>query len=188
MLGRMMNGQREAAEGGRSSQPTVPTQQDYLFVDAAQAKTSRQGRRNARSFVMQKARRERPWSTSKHVAKQRKIGSPENASPTTPKAIFTPKTATPSRPIASNRTNHVHSVEQNNHFLRKRVLCPECHIFSCRPGQRLCPKCLLLKPPALTEDPNNRLFDPFRTSSVEINRSVSELLEHCKYWPPHFCW
>jgi hypothetical protein len=38
----------------------------------------------------------------------------------------------------------------------------------------------LLKPAAPAEDPNNQLFDPFRTSSVEVTRSVSELLKHCK--------
>jgi hypothetical protein len=71
-----MDVQSDPAKGGPR---IVPVQRDFLFVDAAQAKTSRQGRKNARSFVMQKARRERPWSTSKHAAKQRK-GS-ESTSP-----------------------------------------------------------------------------------------------------------
>ena len=44
--------------------------QDFLFVDASKsARSSRQGRRSARSFVMQKARRERHWSTSKQAAR-----------------------------------------------------------------------------------------------------------------------
>ncbi|KAF1975272.1 hypothetical protein BU23DRAFT_81123 [Bimuria novae-zelandiae CBS 107.79] len=72
---------REPANVKRSSPPIVPVQQEFLFVDAAKAKSSKQGRRNARSFVMQKARRERPWSTSKHASKQRR--SPESTSPRT---------------------------------------------------------------------------------------------------------
>lgn len=183
-----MEGQKEVAKGRQRSQPTVPIQQDFLFVDAAQAKTSRQGRRNARSFVMQKARRERPWSTSKHAAKQKKTGSPESTSPKsagTPESLLTSNTATPSPPIVASRNDYFPS-EQSNYSLIKGEVCPECQIFLCRPGQKLCPRCLLLTPVAPREDPNNQLFDPFRTSSVEVNGSVSELLEHCKYLVPAF--
>lgn len=112
---------------------TMSNQQGFLFVDAAQAKTSRQGRRNARSFVMQNARRKNPWSTSKHAAKQRKTGSPA-------------------------RTGEV---------------CADC-----RSGQPSCAACLVLKPAAPVEDPSHQLFDPFRTSSIDITRSVSDLLGH----------
>ncbi|KAF2831110.1 hypothetical protein CC86DRAFT_134980 [Ophiobolus disseminans] len=171
-----MESQRETTEGRPRAQPTVPIQQDFLFVDAAQAKTSRQGRRNARSFVMQKARRERPWSTSKNAAKQRR--SAESTSPGTPDSILTPSTATPSPPISLNRSDYFPSVERQPYTSVKGELCPDCQIFLCRPGQRLCPRCLLLKPISPEEEPSNTLFDPFRTSSVEINGSVSELLEH----------
>ena len=162
----------------------MPTQQDFLFVDAAQAKTSRQGRRNARSFVMQNARRKNPWSTSKHAAKQRKTGSPEGASPSsiaTSDSTHTPKTATPSPPIIAYRPDYFPSQDLPDPLLTKGHVCPDCHIFLCRPGQRLCPRCILLKPAAPAEVPNNQLFDPFRTSSVEITQSVSELLTHCKF-------
>jgi hypothetical protein len=161
----------------------MPNQQDFLFVDAAQAKTSRQGRRNARSFVMQNARRKNPWSTSKNAAKQRKTGSPESTSPKstgTSESTLTPNTATPSPPIVANRSDYFLSQDPNNFTLAKGEVCPDCQIFLCRSGQRLCPRCLLLKPAAPAEDPNNQLFDPFRTSSVEVTRSVSELLKHCK--------
>ncbi|CAO2657075.1 Nn.00g058780.m01.CDS01 [Neocucurbitaria sp. VM-36] len=176
-----MEGQRETAKGRQRSQQTVPIQQDFLFVDAAQAKTSRQGRRNARSFVMQKARRERPWSTSKHAAKQRKTVSPDSTSPNsagTPDSLLTPNTTTPSPPIVTSSTDYFPSVVQNPYSLVNGDICPDCQVLLCRPGQKLCPRCLLLKPAAPADDPNNRLFDPFRTSSVEINGSVSELLEH----------
>jgi hypothetical protein len=74
-------------------------QQDFLLVDASKStKSSRQERRNARSFVMQRARRERPWSTSKHATKQKstaEITSPHNLSSSQPLFIdpqlYTPK-------------------------------------------------------------------------------------------------
>jgi hypothetical protein len=158
----------------------MSNQQDFLFVDAAQAKTSRQGRRNARSFVMQNARRKNPWSTSKHAAKQRKPGSSESASPNSTCAS-TPNTTTPSPPIVANKSDYFSSPESEGYAIAKRVVCPDCQILLCRPGEGLCQRCVLLKPAAPAEDPNNQLFDPFRTSSVEVTRSVSELLKHCKW-------
>jgi len=152
-------------------------QRDFLFVDAAQAKTSRQGRRSARSFVMQNARRKNPWSTSKHAAKQRKTGSSESASPNSTCASTSNK-ATPSPPIVANRSDYFSSPESEDYAIAKRDVCPECQIFLCRPGEGFCQRCLLVKPAAPAEDPNNQLFDPFRTSSVEVTRSVSELLKH----------
>lgn len=176
-----MESQMETAKARQCSQPTVPVRQDFLFVDAAQAKTSRQGRRNARSFVMQKARRERPWSTSKHAAKQRK--DTENASPLSTSAsdsLHTPYTTTPSPPIALDRGDYFSSVERNRPATTNQKLCWGCKILLCRAGQRLCPRCLLFKVTVPVEGPNNSLFDPFQTTSVETNQSVSELLEHCK--------
>ena len=156
-------------------------------MDAAKAKSSRQGRRNARSFVMQKARRERPWSTSKHAAKQRR--SPETASPATvgtPDLSHTPFTATPSPPIAHAGAQYFPFTDRSDYSVAKREICTECQIFQCRQGQTLCPRCLLLQPPVPTEDPDNSLFDPFGTSSVDMNESVSGLLEHCEFLPGTF--
>jgi hypothetical protein len=175
-----MDGQRDfAKEGSR----IVPVQRDFLFVDAAQAKTSRQGRKNARSFVMQKARRERPWSTSKHAAKKRK-GS-ESTSPRsagTPDSLHTPpQTATPSPPLHANRPDYFAIREGQSYASATGKFCSDCHIFVCRPGQALCPRCCLLQPVTPVENPNNSLFDPFGTSSIVISGDVSELLEHCEY-------
>lgn len=182
-----MDSRRESNKGTPRGQPTVPIHQDFLFVDAAQAKTSRQGRRNARSFVMQKARRERPWSTSKNVAKQRRHD--ESASPRsagTPDSSLTSNTATPSPPIVLNDHDYFLSAGHQPYLQSKGEICPECQILICRPGERLCPRCSLLKPPSPEEGPSNNLFDPFRASSVEITGSVSELLEHCKSETLHF--
>jgi hypothetical protein len=177
-----MEGRMDVMKGGPR---TVPVQRDFLFVDAAQAKTSRQGRKNARSFVMQKARRERPWSTSKHAAKQRK--SSESASPRsagTPDSLLTPKTATPSPQLHTDRLDYFTSRDSQHYTPGAGKVCPDCHIFVRRPGHALCPRCFLLQPISPVENPNHSLFDPFGTSSVEMNESVSELLEHCKYPEP----
>jgi hypothetical protein len=177
-----MESHRDATEGGPR---TVPVQRDFLFVDAAQAKTSRQGRKNARSFVMQKARRERPWSTSKHSAKQRKVSeSTSPGSAGTPDSLLTPKTATPSPPLQINRSDYFTVRAGQRYVSATGETCPDCKIFVCRPGQALCPRCCLLQPVTPVKNPNNSLFDPFGTSSVETNGSVSELLEHCKYPGP----
>ena len=177
----------EDARARPRAQPIVPIRQDFLFVDAAQAKTSRQGRRNARSFVMQKARRERPWSTSKNAAKQRRNdGSISPGSAGTPDISLTPSTATPSPPILPNRAEYFPSTQLQPCISAKGEVCPDCQILLCRPGQKLCPRCLLLKPASPERDPSNSVFDPFRTSSVEIDESVSGLLEHCKSETLHF--
>lgn len=155
--------------------------QDFLFVDAAQAKTSRQGRRNARSFVMQNARRKNPWSTSKHAAKQRKTGSPESTSPNsaTSPSTHTPNTATPSPPLLPNRSDYFPLQDRREYALARKLVCPDCHVFLGRPNERLCPRCLLQNP-APAQDPSTESFDPFRTSSIEVTRDVSDLLRHCK--------
>lgn len=176
-----MEDQKESARARQDAQPIVPVQQDFLFVDAAQAKTSLQGRRNARSFVMQKARRERPWSTSKHAAKQRKTGSSNSTtsgSMNTPDSSYTPNTATPSPPILPGRPDYFTPARLRTFAPTGESVCPKCQILVCRPGQDLCPRCAILKPRAPGSDPVSRLFDPFRTSSVEITGSVSGLLEH----------
>jgi hypothetical protein len=183
-----MDGQRNDARGPKEpATSVVPTQQDFLFVDASKsAKGSQQGRRNARSFVMQKARRENPWSTSKHVAKLRKTTgskSPKNKSPVTaepPDLSHTSITSTPSPPMVASGTKSSSSA-LSRFSVEKRELCTECQILFCQPGHHLCPRCLLLQPPTPPEGVDNRLFDPFRTASVETNSSVSELLDHCKW-------
>ena len=172
-----------AVKGKQKSPPPAPAQQDFLFVDASKsAKSSRQGRRNARSFVMQKARRERPWSTSKHAAKKRK--SPDTTSPatiSTPDLSHTPITSTPSPPGAAFRTEYFPSTNSNNYTIIKHETCPECQILQCRPGQRLCPRCLvLLQPAAPPDDVDANLFDPFGTASVEMAPEVADLLRYCK--------
>lgn len=175
-----MESQGQAAKAIKRSQPTVPIQQDFLFVDASQAKTSRQGRRNARSFVMQKARRERPWSTSKHSAKQRAQESASPRSAGTPNSISNPNTASSSPTTDFNKTDYFTASEQSNAGVFERAICSNCKIFRVRFGQTLCPKCIYLTPAGSVREPDNGVLDPFGTSSIKITKNMSELLDHCK--------
>jgi hypothetical protein len=134
---------------------------------------------------MQKARRERPWSTSKHATKQRK--SPESTSPataSTPDLSHTPITSTPSPPIGTTGAEYFPYTLADSFPVIKQEVCSDCQIFLCRPGYSLCPRCCLLQPVAPADDVDNRLFDPFGTTSIEMNNTVSELLDHCKYSIP----
>ncbi|KAF2634912.1 hypothetical protein P280DRAFT_412585 [Massarina eburnea CBS 473.64] len=163
------------------SPPNHQVQQEFLFVDAAKAKSSRQGRRNARSFVMQKARKERPWSTSKRTTKQRK--SPESRSPTatgarTPDLSHTPGTSTPSPPLAHAEAGRFPFANPNGFLIAKQELCSECQVFRCQSGQHSCPKCLIMRAHTPPEDLDNSLFDPFGSCSVDTHGEVSILLDH----------
>jgi hypothetical protein len=175
-----MESQGQNAKAIKRSPPTVPIQQDFLFVDASDAKTSRQGRRNARSFVMQKARRERPWSTSKQAAKQRSQESASPRSAGTPTSISTPNTASSSPTTESSRNAYFPPFEQAASGVLERGICSDCKVFVARHGQTLCPKCILLKPLESVKEPVNGSLDPFEVSSVKLNKEMSELLNHCK--------
>ncbi|CAI6278484.1 unnamed protein product [Periconia digitata] len=173
-----MQSQQDISQG---KQRPASVQQEFLFVDTAKAKSSRQGRRNARSFVMQKARRERPWSTSKHGTKQRR--SPETTSPTTggtrtPDLSHTPITSTPSPPLASTHPEYSSYPDANSLLVVKQELCQDCQILTCQFGQQLCPRCLLLQAQTSPQDLDNSLFDPFDSSSVDMNGQTSVLIEH----------
>lgn len=172
----------------KRSHKTVPVQQDFLFVDASEAKTSRQGRRNARSFLMQKARRERPWSTSKQAAKQRAQESPSPQSSGTPASTSTPNTASSSPTTESGRTGYFPTFEPTDAGSFERSICSNCNIFVARHGQTLCPKCIVVRPAGSVKGPSNGRLDPFGTSSVKLDESMSELVTHCKLSPLLSVW
>lgn len=180
---RVMEGQGRKVKSVQCSQPGTSNQQEFLFVDASAAKTSR---RNARSFVMQKARRERPWSTSKHAAKQRTRGSSSPRSFGTPASVSTPNTASSSPTHESNRNGYFPDIDvahQASTGALERATCLNCGIFAVRQGQTFCPRCAMLKTAVSVREPNSGILDPFGASSIEITESVSELLDHCKSTP-----
>jgi hypothetical protein len=160
-----MESEQRALQGQGHHRLTEPTQQSFLFVDADEQKASRQGRRNARSFVMQRARKERPWSTSKHAAKQKAQGRTSPRTVGTPNSYSAPTTATSTCLVVPTRPGYIFVAKQESHGLS-------------RPNsQNHCPICR----PVPVKDPNSTLYDPFQASSVPLNGSVLNLLKHCKY-------
>lgn len=173
-----MEGQGRKVKSVQYPQPGTSNQQEFLFVDASAAKISR---RNARSFVMQKARRERPWSTSKHAAKQRTRSSSSPRSLGTPASVSTPNTASSSPALESNRNGYFPDIDvahQASTSALERAMCLNCDIFAVCQGQTLCSRCAMLKTAVSVREPDSGILDPFRVSSIEINESVSELLDH----------
>lgn len=182
-----MEGQEPDAKATKRSRPTALIQQDFLFVESSEAKASRQGRRNARSFVMQKARRERPWSTSKQAAKQRVQGSTSPRSAGTSASLSAPTTASPSPTTESVRNGYFPALEYSNASTCARGVCSSCKIFVVRQGQAVCSKCILLAPAVPRGQPDSGIVDPFQASSVKITSDVAELLNHCKSVPLPAC-
>jgi hypothetical protein len=172
-----MESEWRAFQGQSHSRLTAPTEQSFLFVDADEQKASRQGRRNARSFVMQRARKERPWSTSKHAAKQKVQGRASPGSSGTPDSSSAQSTATSTGIIVPIRSC-VSAAEPESHQSSRQNGCPECQtVFRRFNGQNHCLVCQ----PVPARGPNSTLRDPFQASSVPLDRSVLELLKHCEY-------
>ena len=172
-----MENPQSALQGQGHPRLTEPTQQSFLFVDADEQKASRQGRRNARSFVMQRARKERPWSTSKHAAKQRAQGraSPRSVGALGPSSA--PSTATSTCVVAPARPGYDFVAKQESHAFFRQNVCLVCWTVFGSNGQKHCPICRLVS----VREPNSTLHDPFQASSVPLDRSVLDLLKHCKY-------
>jgi hypothetical protein len=172
-----MGDQLRGSNVRQPSHLTKPVQQ-FLFVDADQQKASRQGRRNARSFVMQKARKERLWSTSKQAAKHKAQGRTIFESGAGPSQPFSgPSTATSSSFVTRTRGGYVSTAKQNVRRMFEQNICLVCGSLLCQPnGQTHC----LICRPVPARDPNSTLYDPFQASSVPLNGSVLNLLRHCK--------
>lgn len=182
----MADAGRSASRFQRPVQSPVPVHQEFLFVDASNAaKTSRQGRRNARSFVMQKARRERPWSTSKHAAKRRKSPEVKKSSEMTSGSSGSSARNTPSPSFMTPLPGQLIMEEPSRSTVVKQEVCADCQIFLCRPGQNHCPRCLYLRPRSPVHDMDACTFDPFGTASIDVTERECQLINHCECWIPN---
>jgi hypothetical protein len=172
-----MESQWRVFNGREHSCLPEPVQQSFLFVDADQQKASRQGRRNARSFVMQKARKERPWSTSKQTAKQKIQGRTSSRSVGTSESSYASSEKTPSPHVMPIRADYGCTAERDSRRVSRLNVCLVCQSFFCQPNNRTyCPTCQ----PAPAKDPNSTLHDPFQAASVPLDKSVLDLLKHCE--------
>jgi len=132
---------------------------------------------------MQNVRRERPWSTSKNTTKQSRTRTYKRPSSKTTYAQDSkvmPTAATSSSLTPVGYPNHVTAIQASSLVVTKKTLCLECHAVLCCLGQSSCPDCVQPELPTPGADSDNRLFDPFQTFSVDIDGTVSELLEHCE--------
>ena len=176
---------------GRPAQP-----QTFLFVDSSESvgpDGAKQGRRNARSFVMQNARRQRPWSTSKQPgARARNARSATLSSPASGESSAKSKASpTPLDKTAKKNASKQHhgalssdlsgSGERDQH-------CWQCH-RPCVPGERLCQDCV----PStnirrdLTFGPSSSSkMDPFSTLPTDLDPHSEALTSHCKLQSNHF--
>lgn len=172
-----MEAPTQKAKVVKRSQQDVSSHQGFLFVDASAANTSR---RNARSFVMQRARKERPWSTSKHAAKQQARGSSSPQSLGTPTPASTPNTTSLSPIVESIRNGYFPAFKETTAGALEAVKCENCGIHVVRFNQKICSKCNASTLTVSARELNSGAFDPFGSSCVEITEHVSELLDHCK--------
>ena len=120
--------------------------------------------------------------------------SPDSASVGTPDAYHTPFTQ-PTTPTTPGDVPLVGDVDlarvadNNSCFLAKPILCRECHILACQPGQALCARCVSLPPSHASSLPPDSLavaegvMDPFGSFPIEVDSGVSELLNHCESAP-----
>ncbi|KAI9723188.1 MAG: hypothetical protein M1828_004291 [Chrysothrix sp. TS-e1954] len=125
-----------------------PQPQTFLFLDSTNEESSAECKRSARSFVMQKARREKPWST-------RRQGSPkQQSSPklkragsvsTSSRAVSREpdqrvgRTLFPTRRDTSARSRSPPTDEEASSIVSQ---CEQCH-STAHAGSRLCQNCTM---------------------------------------------
>jgi len=166
-----------------NSQPRVPIQ-EFRFIDSSgTASGPRRGRRDVRSFVMQNARRNRPWSTSKHATKEdsasRNKDKPLKQAPddvgddSQDSSLSLEKPRSTRRKVTSQKTR----MPADNMWL-----CLACTVNPRELGVSLCGRCNSLLPlSASAHDPGSGNFDPFDTLPVRPNHAIMRLLDHCKW-------
>jgi hypothetical protein len=156
---------------------------EFKFIDSSGSATGpRRGRREVRSFVMQNARRQQPWSTSK-VGRQprtsRAEGSNNRGARSSTRSSgpdngcgmkdieLRQQTASPT-PTSISKADH--------------PSCFACYLHVRRKNTKLCVRCEnLLRPPHEDFGLDNTSLDPFDTLPVRPNFSVMKLLDHCKW-------
>lgn len=172
--------------GSNGNAPASP--QEFLFIDSSNTKNagkSYKGNRSVRSHVMQRARKERPWSTSRQQARHEKWQLASR-----PRVETQPATRTasdggrvkPEERSPKNATIDELYIGGARHYESHMGLCRICQDFDCSPGQSLCGSCQNQAVSLPQRDSlANRPFDPFNTLPVALNEDTSSLWEYCEY-------
>ena len=173
-----------------------PKQQTFLFVDSSEGSGSdgaKQGRRNARSFVMQNARRQRPWSTSKQpgIRARAARGASCNSSNGSASASRSLPTSNPSRPLSRQSETFQRRLLgcdqpaqlQTDLIHHRPGRCWECHT-PCHPGDRLCQNCDASLSARSNPSPTPMVgtkMDPFGSLPTQLDAQGEALTAHCEF-------
>ena len=168
----------------------VEPRRGFLFVEPSEGKDGALfSRKNARSFVMQRARREKPWSTSKHAARRHASNRYMRRTPdgTTFVTVF----ANDSESISKSQpsvcppppTGLIPSWYPDD---VSALQCLDCW----RPGnhysaETACDGCKAIPLNALSTInqamcSKDGLVDPFNTLPVRMNAKTNRLIDHCE--------
>ena len=185
------------------SSPQPPsTGNNFLFVDASNqhgAAFSRNSRRDARSFVMQNARRQRPWSTSRRQDSRstasRRSTSTAAAGPKPPPASKDKDAASREPSSARERppgAQHIFALGSHNasqELTRTGAQGPvRCRKCRAHPSGRvdLCTACAARSSRrSMSMDTfSSGSTNPFQTFPIRLDGQGELLLAHCTSPPP----
>ncbi|KAI9669347.1 MAG: hypothetical protein M1831_000383 [Alyxoria varia] len=172
----------KASGGQQDGIRRAPKQQNFLFVDSSEnagPEGAKQGRRNARSFVMQNARRQRPWSTSKQPGARARPRSSTVSGAGRPTGQTADGKAVMSPSLAFSVHSQYPSSGTNDELMPAgNGSCWKCQAPSTN-GQRLCSKCepFSLKSNLFFGPLSSGKMDPFGSLPTDLD-SQSEALTH----------
>lgn len=181
----------------RATSTKAKARQEFLFIDSTDPEPGkRKGRRSVRSFVMQQARRQNPWSTSKSSTKNSPTVSQKHSASSSPQAPDTWSLPDPSAAQSTRFAEQINEVpawspsglalSSPAHYVMK---CITCAASQCMPGGNLCSNCLVPDgPSSVTVQPYTFAqgsIDPFSSLPCTMTPTCSKLLNHCKYSTSH---
>ena len=177
----------KAPSGQQNGMRRAPKQQNFLFVDSSEnagPEGAKQGRRNARSFVMQNARRQRPWSTSKQPgARARPRSSTASGAGKPPQTVDGKPVMGPSLAFSLHST-YPPSSTNDELIPASNGGCWKCQAPSTD-GQRLCSKCepANFKSTSFFGPLSSGKMDPFGSLPTDLDSQSEALTHHCEHFP-----
>lgn len=159
----------------------------FLFVDPYDGSGAKKGRRSARSFVMQKARREKPWSTSKNAQNRRRaakgnvIVKTSSTSPQHDEATQSSASPRDLVKLSDSLSPAWCSETPDDKETRTISKCQACGIYVN--GSSLCVKCSLHRFLLSGSRPYtvaSGRVDPFGMLPITMNRKTDALAIHCE--------
>ncbi|KAF2756642.1 hypothetical protein EJ05DRAFT_71160 [Pseudovirgaria hyperparasitica] len=161
--------------------------QDFLFVDSSSAnprQKSYRGNRSVRSHVMQRARKERPWSTSRQTIKR----GVARLSPEATRSLVvvtidqTRQNLIQERTLKKEDSQRSHDgntgVYDGSVRHRSSFPCSMCQSPDCIPGLRFCARCHDRSSGVAPRSHFDTALDPFDTLPVSLTSEVRGLWQY----------